>query len=172
MSSDLDPSHEANQYAVYSVVLNEIFSVDHGHLLAIQNETQTPPYDALGMTLNGLKDIHPKVSPDALEDYVEKIEEPVALEGKFDSRLNYALVNKLPYTNSEDWTSTYFSLLQQHPGAKGIISFSRVGFSPNMREAFLYVAFSCPLCSKWDHVHLVKEQGIWKIKEIFSGFRT
>jgi hypothetical protein len=57
---------------------------------------------------------------------------------------------------------------RKYSGAPGLISLSKAGFNRKMSQALVYVEFSCGcscLCGRGFFVWLVREDGVWKIRD-------
>jgi hypothetical protein len=166
-------AEEAEEYAVYSVVIENLYlkKMKLREPLLISNRTS--PYGnwesavfgddfPKGMTaeqrVSQLKTIAPSVSKEALFDFDEKQMQSKELRPKFDLRVEYLLVNE----HSKEGYLTERS-----------IRFSSVGFNKQRNQAYVFTRFVCSaLCSSSDFLVLEKVEGNWEVKEIIEGIRS
>lgn len=167
-----NPVPRDEEYAIYSVLLNRISrSPEDGgeiQLLVINDQTSVDevtdhsPEEVFKMYKEALT---PTLSA-ALRDYKSKNEQPRHLTKSFDLKFDYALVSKEEFGGffkgknlREDWDSFY----RKYPNSPGYISLSRVGFSPDMTQAVVYMEYTCGgLCADGSYAILYQENGEWK----------
>jgi hypothetical protein len=150
----------AEQYAVYSVLINEyeINKYESKEVLMINNRTSVGNFNDLVPKLSGLNPektfqnydlVIPPEFQSALKDYKSKNKEPEQLTSSFNIKAGYKLVNKKQVKLSAE-KITYFT-------------FSGVGFDSKMEHAFVYVEYFCSnLCADGSYRLLTKEDGVWK----------
>lgn len=107
-----------------------------------------------------------KMTPETLEDFRAKNKESSTLEKKFPTQIDYTLLSaqelKQFFEKSLDWGGFY----KKYPDSGGFWSFSRVGFSKDGAQAFVYGAHNCGgLCGEGKYYFLQKEDGKWKVIE-------
>ena len=181
-SSDAE-SEELEEYAVYSALLNEMFVRDGAKFLVISDlamfQDKFGEQDlSLDEKLQRKKKYYPSVENDTFLDFDAKSTQFSKLKSNFNLSVNYVLINEDELTknvlaneaekekNKRD--GKYF-LYVKYPDASGLISISKVGFNKEKNQAFVEVELTyCGLCGSGDYVLLQKEQGIWKVKEIFN----
>ncbi|HKC62384.1 MAG TPA: hypothetical protein VKB86_02045 [Pyrinomonadaceae bacterium] len=157
------------QYAVYSVLLNEIHnSPEDGSqvkLIVINDQTsgdnvtkQSPEYIFQSYKVS--------LSPEfqaALKDYEAKNKEPQRLIGSFDLKVDYVLLNKKDFDAFFKGNSYWKDYYRKYPNSPGYITLSKVGFDPDMKHALVYVGIDCGgLCGDGSYRLLTKEDGVWK----------
>jgi hypothetical protein len=114
----------------------------------------------------------PDATNDLIQDFNAKNDKSYLLERKFVGCKNYVLVTKADisniFNNSNDgWKE--FKI--KYPKSYGYDRFSRIGLSPDKKQAVIFLKYSCgSLCSSGDYYFFVKEDGEWieKIKQNFS----
>jgi len=166
------PAHPASrdeEYAVYSALLDGVWISpgDGGKikLLVINDQTSVDDYSPEKVFKMYKEPLTPALSA-ALRDYNVKNGQPRQLTKSFDIKFDYALVSKREFDAffkgknlGEDWESYY----RKYPGSPGYISLSRVGFSPGMAQAVVYMEYVCgSLCSNGSYFILSKENGEWR----------
>lgn len=103
-----------------------------------------------------------------IENFSEANLHQAALPQRFDLPLPYQLVAESTFQSIlhdiGDWPKYY----NQYPGAQGILTFSRVGFSPDRKQAMFYVTNHCGgLCATWSFVVAQKHEAKWVVlKEV------
>jgi hypothetical protein len=172
------------QYAVYSALLNEVYYLRKVKnlpvtLLLIQNNTKHLLMDLEEEKWEGkrVKKNSIAYSPqfqEAVEDYKSK-KEPQIIENSLKSEADYLLIKQeeldslLKRDNSvfKDWEA----FQRKFPKSDGYYVFSRVGFNSEKTHAFVYVSFACgDMCGKGSYKLLIKENGVWKVKETIHLF--
>ncbi|MGI9054532.1 MAG: hypothetical protein ACR2F2_01885 [Pyrinomonadaceae bacterium] len=106
---------------------------------------------------------------DLIQDFNAKNDKSYLLERKFAGCKNYVLVTKTDvsdiFKNSKDgWKD--FNV--KYPKSGGFERFSRIGFSPDKKQAVIFLSYSCGwLCASGDFYFFVKEEGEWieKVKQ-------
>jgi hypothetical protein len=114
--------------------------------------------------IDNLKQTFEEINSDIAEDYVLRNKESAQIEKRFPTKNDYILItenelNKL-FESRRDWAGFY----KKYPKSGGIYTFSRVGFSPDGKQAVVSVGFGCGLrCGKGKFYLLQKEEGEWRI---------
>ena len=173
LSPDTVLTDEAEEYAVYSAVINKRYvKSDSTNLLVISDQTsfygnrsQTAIYSdnyientTSEQRVHQMKKSYPSVSEETLFDYDEKKLQSSKIGYGFDLLVGYKLINE----NELEKDNT-----------NKMIRLSKVGFNSEKTEAFVYVEFICPaLCGEGNKLLLEKVDGVWKIKENFGGWRS
>ena len=160
------------EYAVYSVLLNGM-SGGPGQgasrqLLVINGQTSADKVTgrAPEEVLRSYEMPLPPALLAALRDYEVRNRQPRELTKSFALKSEHVLVSKSEFdaffggdTSRQKWEEYY----REHPGATGYISLSRVGFSPDMTQAVVYVELLCgSLCADGSYAVLSMENGEWK----------
>mgnify|MGYP001421976184 CR=1 FL=1 len=139
-------SPDAEEYAVLSALIEEIYSADKNKSMPIliRDYTDLPEQmtDSLSKRLKSLQQI-------ALEDLTTKNSRKFKLMRQFNLSSKYLLVNE-----------------QDNPGVEGILGFSRVGFNEGKTQALVHVdEIRRWYVSDGFLVLLEKENGGWKVEE-------
>jgi hypothetical protein len=170
----------AEEYAVYSAVLNEIKqSPNDGKevkLLLVNDRTRGPQTMCLPEEVakweNGIKsdDLKPM-----LADLLTRNTTPHSLRKQFKSSRRYVLLNAEALSGLfrekgyEGWGDFY----RKYPNSSGYITFSRVGFNENGTRAIIYRETGCgALCGYGGYILLNKENGDWKVATGYSCWRS
>ncbi len=154
----------AEEYAVYSTILNELFVKDKilFKQLVISNETFTGGIgNSKDMTsehkLEYKKQHFASVSEEIFADYETKQTHSLKIRPEIRLSVPYTVVNAKEIENPKG----------NHYNSN--IRLSRVGLNRERNKAFVTVNYSCPLCGFGIYLLLEKEKGIWKIKDSFDG---
>lgn len=178
------PIDDPRDYEVYSALIEQKAHINHGGegprmatLVVISEETvggmrmldggtEAAKYEE--QRKRYLKENLKYLTQDLYNNFSTVNEKRYRLERKLDIKMEYRL-----YTDKDDealsgkgfkefWPAFY----SRYPGSSGIMSLSRVGYSPDGNAAMVYVGVSCGgLCGAGYDIILVKEDGKWKIKE-------
>jgi hypothetical protein len=111
----------------------------------------------------------PSLRAATISNFHRANEKQAELRPRFHLLLPYQLVSpeKIGSTLQDvsDWPKYY----KEYPGAQGHLALSRVGFSPDGKQALLYVSNSCGgKCATGSYVVMEKQGTTWKVvKEIF-----
>ncbi|HEV2913980.1 MAG TPA: hypothetical protein VGX92_11930 [Pyrinomonadaceae bacterium] len=170
-----DP-REIEEYAVYATLINQLSATEQGGMVIIRDRTMigliTDDYvedttdDYLDDALVEVKTRIPSVEQETFEDFRARSREPHALENLFSAPLRIKVI-------SGPELSDYFSggpvgwrlLYRRYPDARGILTFSTVGFNREMNQALVYRSFTCGgTCGHGSFVFLVKEGGVWRVR--------
>lgn len=93
----------------------------------------------------------PDMTNDLVKDFNVKNDRSYLLERNFVGCKNYVLVTK-----------TDISSIFKYPNSYGIRRFSRIGLSPNKKQAVIFLKYSCGfVCGSGDYYFFVKEDGEW-----------
>lgn len=149
----------AEQYAVYSVLINQYASRG---TLTINNRTSSrrspeQTFQSYNQT------IPPEFQP-ALRDYEAKNKEPEQLRRSFNTKAYYKLGAQKEfqaYSKEKQGLNDWKQGLND--GKITYLTFFRVGFDSEMKHAFVYVEYVCgSLCADGSYRLLTKEDGVWK----------
>lgn len=154
-------TENAEEYAVYSVVINSVFIQDKNftYLPFISNQTKSFQDDAFGIyklsvkeTILKMEEIYPSVNREILSDYITKNSQSVKLNPNFSLPIEYFLTK------------------ETNPINKSFIRFSRIGFNKERTQAFVDVEYLCALCGFGKHLLLVKIDGSWIVRGEFYNW--
>ena len=113
----------------------------------------------------------PSLRLTTIENFREVNQRQAALQQRFSLRLSYQLVAESTIDSIiheiSDWSQYY----KQYPGAQGVLTLSRIGFSPDGEQAMFYVTNHCGgKCASWSFVVAQRHGQIWSIvKEVVYG---
>lgn len=165
-----DNSVTAEEYAVYSALLNEITqSPNDGKpvkLLVVNDRTEGPGKMCLPeVVAKWNKEIQADELKPILSDLLIKNEQRYSLSGQFKLTRHLVLINEETISEIfkkrgyEGWSEFY----RKYPNSSGYITFSRVGFNKERTKAFIYRETGCgSLCGYGGYILLNKENGKWK----------
>ena len=157
---------EAERYAVYSVLLNNMY----GNLKQEVGEKQSKVLVVQGQTdkdnTSEEEWRHIKAEPawkPALDDYKAKNLQPSVIADKLNAPTKVVLVSKEEvekfFCEGCGWWEAFY---KKYPNSPGLITFSNVGFNPEMTYALVDVRYHCGgLCGEGGMVLLVKKDGTW-----------
>lgn len=167
----LEPQNPFEEYRVYSAVLNSLYIGEETKLIVMQDSTDIfPLYDTRDSTLNKMKNLIKKhfkgIHPSTIDDFVKKNKKRHKIEKKLFIRTKYTLISDKEiaeiFKDTQGWDRFY----KLYPHSQGILTFSRVGFNPNMNQAVLYAGNQAHFfCGKGILIFLIKnKKGEWIIK--------
>jgi hypothetical protein len=159
-----------NQYAVYSVLINEILVKKDVSRASLNISNQTSSYDK-GMNalfyseeesfqkrIDFLKEQYSSVAEDTLSDFERKRFKSVKISPRLDIPVQYNLVTEKDVEKNGGRAVTQ------------LISLSRIGFNQDQSQAFVMIDYFCPLCGFGKCILLEKQNGVWQVKEEFRGW--
>lgn len=167
-------TEEAEEYAVYSAVINDWFIKNKGSrkLLLISNQTSfygNKFYQAVygdnyiqrttsEQRVKFLKEIYLPVDEETLLNYDSKKIQSNKLHRNFNLTVGYILANEDDYKKYDDYWG---------------ITLSRVGFNKERNHAFVFVESCCGVLGGYkDHLLLEKVDGNWKIKVVINDWTS
>src|SRR6266513_1335038 len=103
-----------------------------------------------------------------VEDFRRVNSMQASFGSRFDLPVKYQLAAQTDINSvfkNHGWWSDYY---KKYPGSRGWLEFSRVGFSPDRKQALFYVVNTCgDMCGGGSYVVMVKKDSGWGIaKEI------
>jgi hypothetical protein len=161
-------THEAEEYAVYSALINSFHPQNDGKLLLIQNRTEVSyNYDGNGDETKYVKDhMPPTISNETLADFKSMDRQMHELDRRIVINNFYLLVTQ---EERHNWFATREALQdfrRKYPGSPRIILLSRAGFNRTLDEALVYLWRYCGGdCGGGGYYLLRKEDGRWTIKQ-------
>ena len=176
----------ADEYDVYSAYLSGMFADMQGKQLVgkpfkvvILNMTKIGDDEVLGengqpapweTTADSLRKKFPILQQATLDAFRRANSRQAVIHSVIHGPIGYELVDPgqvqvLFEENGGGWPAYY----KQHPGSQGILSFSRVGFSSDRRQAFFYMSSSCgDLCGAGIYVVMQRQGEGWIIGKEFT----
>jgi hypothetical protein len=138
-------------------------------LIVIQSQTTTfTPFrkDVIEMLQYAKKKMS-ALDEETLKIFESQNAKPYLLQRLFKLNSDYALISpeKIKDYFDEDggWWPAYY---KDHPESQGLMRVSRVGFNPDMTQALAYASNqSGGLAGEGFFVLLVKDKGVWKVKD-------
>lgn len=168
-SGQQDVSEE--EYRLYSDYLNGLSEKELGQLVPIDDHTWSPNYSAphWDEVSAKLKSKFVRLSQETLDDFYRKNRNgrrPL-VTSRFNIRVKHALlkdsVNEIreDYIKGENGWERFY---RKYQGAKGLITFSRVGFNRHMDEALAHLVVQSGMTSGSNFFALLrKRNGVWQI---------
>lgn len=157
--------HTAEECAIYSLVLNNLYVHPQSKLIVIDSKTRDPfGRSYIDLTPHaGRRSALEKITPAAWEDF--------KLQNTFPSTVETTSLHLRVRTVSADSSSVAVSKVdywpafyRKFPSSDGLISLSQVGFDRGSRQAVVYVWRNCgALCADEYVVVLSQTSGSWKI---------
>ncbi len=158
---------EAEEYAVYSTLINQMYNFDGIDRVVIGSQTSIQDSIAgnSNTTLQYVAKHLPRdsVSWETLNDFQAKNKQPQLLKPLFKIELKYVFLSKEEqgelFQTDNDWTA----FLIKYPKQR-LITLSRIGFNHEMNQAIVYIGSqSGPKSGSGFYVLLTKKDGIWSI---------
>jgi hypothetical protein len=157
--TEVDPE----EYALFSAMIDQnVVGYRLGESVVICEQTK-PHIDALEFALEGPFD-PPK---ELVEAYRLRNDQPYTLDLSFALKQTYELMPQSEYdallrTGSASWAD----FEAKYPQAGGVFIFSRAGLNAARDEALVSIGYYCgSLCSEGGVFLMVKEDGVWKVKQ-------
>ena len=145
-----DSKINEDELAIFSIILKD--------LPPNQSTIGGSPHDAFGLTIENIKELFPEMSAHTFEDFARRNSNPIVIEGEYLIRPGYPLVPR----QSIDSDKTYRYYI-----------FSRVGFSRDRKQAFVYFVDGCsPLCARGAFYLLAEHDGNWHVVREEELIRT
>lgn len=158
------PSIEAEEYAVYSALLQQNpINFDLGPLIVVREQTTVSDADMFERTLEQA----PALPEELADSYRSRTAASYSLGPGLDPSLNYVLMPEGEYgpllrKGGAEWTK----FQARYPESRGLVAFSRVGFSVSGNEALALMGVVCgDLCASGGLYLLAKEEDGWKVQE-------
>jgi hypothetical protein len=157
--TEVDPE----EYALFSAMIDQnVTGYGLGESVVICEQTK-PHIDSLEFALEGPFDL-PK---ELVEAYRLRNDQPYTLGLSFTLKQPYKLMPQSEYdgllrTGSTSWAD----FETKYPQARGIFLFSRAGLNAARDEALVSIGYYCgSLCTTGGVFLMVKEDGVWKVKQ-------
>jgi hypothetical protein len=160
---------EPDRYAVYSALLTQFLVDEPAKVLVIQNETEDEDPGGPTDWSNVKKELAPASQP-AVDDFKARNVKPSAIENKFSVPAKVMFISKAEverlFAEGGGWWEAFY---KQYPKSAGLVTFSNVGFNPEMNYALVYFGYGCGgLCGRGGHMLLIKKEGKWTIEDRLS----
>jgi hypothetical protein len=166
---------DLDEYAVYSDLLNALFSSSKAQQFVINSETSSKSKGAFVGLIGGFVRTgasRPQTESDTKTDFDQKNDKSNLLERHFELNIPYVLLSSndlraifVPdgddhHLDMDAWKRFY----GEYPGAAGVLALSRVGFNSKKNQALVYVQIQHNLLGgKAWFVLLSKTEKNWKI---------
>lgn len=156
----------AEEYAVYSVVIAEIFSDRQEKSVVITDRTSSDS------TTDGFSDrdqeyfkrMFPTLTEGVDKDYKARNKIPARLKDAFELKMRHVVLTKPEIDRIFKGNGSWDDFYKMYPTSVGIISLSRVGFSASMNQALVYIDHGCGgLCGTGHYVLLEKSADGWRV---------
>jgi hypothetical protein len=158
--TEVDPE----EYALFSAMIDQNVTGYRleGESVVIREQT-TPHIDGLEFALEGPFDLPEEL----VEAYRLRNDQPYTLGPSFTLKQAYKLMPQSEYdallrTGSAGWAD----FETKYPQARGIFLLSRAGLNAARDEALVSISYYCgSLCTTGGVFLMVKEDGVWKVKQ-------
>jgi hypothetical protein len=164
------------EYAVYSALLNKMFVEASNQKLIIQQDTSFDPdyRDIPEINIQSASTFWSPVLPSTLRDYAKKNYRPYQLGNSFTLNCSYALATRQEIetcfgNNKDGW----WNFQTEYKGADSYITLSRVGFNPEVNQAFVEFEYHGKfgrVCSQGANVVLTKVAGEWEVQKKYVSW--
>jgi hypothetical protein len=168
---------EAEQYAVYSTLLDRYSFDKNRTLLVIINQTHSeelqndlPPELISELTSNLVKSLRSLALQKTIDNYFDRNKQSEILRERFVTVRKYKLISpeevkRYFREGGGGWDAFY----RKYPKSTGLISLSRVGFNTAGNQAVVYVERDCGLlCGTGTYYSLAKKDGKWAVVQEYE----
>lgn len=169
---------ETEKYAVYSALIKDMY-VNEGVKLLVIETTHECAKSSEANKVSGEKAEQerreeesaevkrfPGLERETIHDFLIRADECQPLSRQFDLPVSYVLVTDKEVERffRKDGVGGWKRFYEEYPNSSGIISFSNVGFNPEMTQAYVTTSNGCGgLCGAGYDVFLTKKEGVWKV---------
>jgi hypothetical protein len=157
--TEVDPE----EYALFSAMIDQsVTGYQLGESVVIREQT-APHIDSLEFALEGPFDLPEEL----VEAYRLRNDQQYTLGLSFTLKQPYKLMPQSEYdallrTGSASWAD----FEEKYPQAGGVFLFSRAGLNAARDEALVSISYYCgSLCTTGGVFLMVKEDGVWKVKQ-------
>lgn len=164
-------NREAEEYAVYSDLINSFQPQSGKHVLLIAGKTiSTIPHDRDIDVKAFARDHLPEtaaIANETFEDYKLVDSQPLDISNRFSLNRKYILISNQEAKSYFENSNAVLSLRNKYPDSSGrILMLSRVGFNKKLDEALVHVwAYCGGDCGGGGYYLLRKENGVWKVRD-------
>jgi hypothetical protein len=162
---------EAEEYAVYSALINQGTEEENANRLLVIVKQPTPWVGFVEKERDSFYEDLLKSSPALMAETVNDLKAKNKDHPQFTRRFNitrpYVLVSEqeLESLFSKHGIGGWEKFYEKYPESRGYATFSRIGFNPEKTQALVYRGHSCGgLCGGGSYILLVKINGAWTIK--------
>ncbi len=158
-----DPA--ATEYAVYSALIEGMFSISQLDVVVIEDHTGLGVSSADAQQLAYLKESLPEVDQAMLDDFQARNAQAEPLAGRFTFKVKVKLISQDEVKQFFDpgggaWDEFY----KRYPNSQGIMTLSKVGFNVAGDRALVYVGNQSHFLAGTGYaVVLARKGGVWTI---------
>ena len=156
----------AEEYAVYSAVIRELYFVGKIKLVVISNPTSRGSESKVADYV--FEELAP-LSHATYDDYLAKNSKQYRLSNSLSLKARYVLVEDRTIKklfNHWDLDKGWETFYKQYPASKGFFSLSRVGFNPTKDQALVYIGRMCnSRCGEGRLVLMSKRNDTWTVEK-------
>ena len=153
---------EKEEQAVYSFFVG----TSTGPALILQDTSTNVGEQDSQMIRDNIMTAFKSISPETVDSYLARNEQPGQLSPDMDLGVEYILLNTdelSKITSQPNWGEL---LTEKYPGSHGYTIFSRVGFNNSLDQAVIYVgSVGGPLMGSGYYCLMEKKDGEWTLKE-------
>lgn len=175
----VENSFEVNQYAVYdALITDETLSKDvfgKPDLLVIIERTNTDYRNdpMLDTVLTNVQKELPSLSKAMIDDFRAKNKTRTPLKNSFNLLAKRVFISDEELKRIINGGLNWKALYEKYPNSQGVMTLSNVGFDPEMKRTFVYVANTRGgLNGVGLYIVLEKQDGVWKVKEKATGWMS
>jgi hypothetical protein len=159
-------SLQAEEYAIYSVLMDEVYAGGGSTSIAVQAETSTYvlPYTSLDDALRNIDERLPgRITKELFDDFKGKNKNPSVLQNHFNSKIEHVVISKEEMGSVFSKEAGWNEFFKRYPG-KALVVFSRVGFNSELSQALVYTSSeSGGKSGRGYYVFLGKDNGSWVV---------
>jgi hypothetical protein len=155
-------SPSADEYAVYSDLINSRYAKDGVSLIVVEDHTSGES--------DGIWELH-GIDGELLEDYQARNKAEYGLERLFSLKTSYELISEGEALDTlSDYEGAWDTFYEIYPDSQGILILSRVGFDKNKTQALVYACNQAgPAAIDGNYYLLVRNGASWIVKDVFEA---
>lgn len=163
--------------SVWAAVLTDLGTRTGARVVLLEDSTVAPPRfgpgDSTGLSAFG--SFVAELPPTLVADFLARNAQVSAIEADrlraLDVQVPFAVLGRAEQAAAAADPGAGVFRFENHPGAHGVVSLSRVGFSPDHRQALVHLVFQCgPRCGNTALLLLTRDPGgAWRVTRRETG---
>lgn len=153
----------AEEYAVYSAVIPDLFAESQDRSVVIEEQTITDR-TYLDNDEQYFQRMFPTLGEGVAANYKLRNKIPARLKDSFDFKMRHVVVKEQELRRILKDAGSWNDFYKVYPTSVGFVYVSRVGFNSAMNQALVYIGHSCGgLCGTGNYVLLEKTADRWRV---------
>jgi len=164
IESEAGRGHPADRRAL-RIVIVAVSGSDHGPLNSFyDSKGQLIPWSKSGDWLQGKE---PALQRATFQDFRQRNMHPTTFQSSFHLSIPFQLIAQSDLDAILEGGGGWPAFYKRFPNSSGVITFSRVGFSPDGKQAIFLESHGCgPLCGSGSYVIMRKDDTGWATEKI------